>query len=297
MAPITKFNQYNLFIIETLTNTHVGEGDVSFGVVDNVIQRDTVTKAPVFHSSSIKGALRDHCGNFELLTADESKELFGTEFNESPEVSDLEFKPGKAIFFDARLLAIPLRASKNVFYWCTSKRVLIEYVETMEQFITTDKDLPGFKKWVESLPDDNTKEFSVFNNKEEGVEIEIEDFNKKQFMPKPVEVDIAKIKIFIPIPIENLAVFQSNIFTDICKDGIPVIARNQLNSEGISKNLFYEEILPRRSLMYSIIGKTSALDSSVYDKFLKQITEKSPIVQFGANYSIGYGQSKIHKIA
>ena len=51
------------YIIETLTNTHVGSGDTSFGTVDNLIQKDPVTSLPVFHSSSIKGAIKEHMEN------------------------------------------------------------------------------------------------------------------------------------------------------------------------------------------------------------------------------------------
>lgn len=50
-----------LFHITAITNLHVGSGTENIGVVDNLIQRDVITKLPIIHSSSLKGALREHC--------------------------------------------------------------------------------------------------------------------------------------------------------------------------------------------------------------------------------------------
>jgi len=50
----------DLYIIEALTNIHVGSGDINFDIIDNQVQKDAITGYPVIHSSSFKGALREH---------------------------------------------------------------------------------------------------------------------------------------------------------------------------------------------------------------------------------------------
>ena len=49
----------NAYLIECLTNMHVGSGGANYGVVDNLVQRDSVTNIPIINSSSLKGALRE----------------------------------------------------------------------------------------------------------------------------------------------------------------------------------------------------------------------------------------------
>jgi CRISPR-associated protein Cmr4 len=103
------------------------------------------------------------------------------------------------------------------------------------------------------------------------------------------------------IDTNKLAIFEKDIFTHICTDSIPVIARNQIKEDGTSGNLFYEEILPRKTLLYIVIGYDAYLNKEDEGKRAKRefeniIGKEENIYQFGANYSIGYGFSKLHKI-
>jgi len=70
--------KYHLFMIETVSNMHVGSGDSNFGVVDNLVQRDPATTYPYISSSSLKGALREH---FESNNVDKNviEAIFGSE--------------------------------------------------------------------------------------------------------------------------------------------------------------------------------------------------------------------------
>ena len=49
-----------LYKITTLSNLHVGSGDINFDVIDNQVQRDSITNLPNINSSSLKGAFREH---------------------------------------------------------------------------------------------------------------------------------------------------------------------------------------------------------------------------------------------
>ena len=65
-------------------------------------------------------------------------------------------------------------------------------------------------------------------------------------------------------------------------DNLPIIARNVLDN-GESKNLWYEQVLPAETVLYTIIQEKS-------DDLAKALDGK--IVQIGANATIGYGYCK-----
>ena len=72
-------------------------------------------------------------------------------------------------------------------------------------------------------------------------------------------------------------------------DELPVIARNCLEN-GVSKNLWYEQVLPRKSrLAFFILHDEDEIDEA----FNSAIT--SVPVQIGANASVGYGICVIKK--
>lgn len=76
-------------------------------------------------------------------------------------------------------------------------------------------------------------------------------------------------------------------FVDICSDNeLPIIARNYLEN-GESKNLWYEQILPRETIMGALILSESEALEKVIDK---------KVIQIGANATIGYGYCEFVKI-
>lgn len=72
-------------------------------------------------------------------------------------------------------------------------------------------------------------------------------------------------------------------------DELPVIARNYLEN-GVSKNLWYEQVLPRKSRLTFFILHD---DGEINEAFDSAIT--SVPVQIGANASVGYGICVIKK--
>jgi len=264
---------HKAYFIETLTNTIVGSGDVSFGMVDSLIQKDPNTFLPVFNSSSVKGSLKEHMENNNLPTGS-LKTIFG----------EGENNPGQVKFYDARLLTLPLRASKKVYYNCTSPSTITDYLETLETFCSISE-VAGLKTFINGLDFDG-KDFMVFNG-EEG--LEIEDYEK----PGVKKIDDENKKLlekYLGVKAENIAIFRDEVFKDICESSLPVIARNKIGEDGTSENLFYEEVLPRRSRLWFMLGFEDKLDTQFEEKLT------SDLIQFGANYSIGYGVTKISLI-
>lgn len=76
---------------------------------------------------------------------------------------------------------------------------------------------------------------------------------------------------------------ESDKLVSLCSDdNLPIIARNVLDN-GESKNLWYEQVLPAETVLYTIIQEKG-------DDLAKALDGK--IVQIGANATIGYGYCK-----
>jgi len=290
-------NTYYAYLIETLTNTHVGIGAEQVGIVDNLIQRDPVTRIPVFYSSSLKGALRDHLTTRKngAITDNLISGIFGKEYDQAAKTKDeRKTSPGNVIFFEARLLTLPLRSTRKVFYHCTCRAVLKDYCSALLQFFPGEKsDLEEIIKWLNNLSE--IKNFIVFDDADIQ-KLEIEDYQHQADEVKTLSKELSKIfDRFLKVPQSNLALFNDDIFRSICDNGMPVIARNKLDEKGESENLFYDEILPRRSVLWFVLGLMDKIYQYDYEKFEATILDTN-IVQFGGNYTIGYGFSKIERL-
>lgn len=70
------------------------------------------------------------------------------------------------------------------------------------------------------------------------------------------------------------------------EENLPIIARNVLDN-GISKNLWYEQVLPSRTILFTITRDE--------DETLAEFID-GKIIQIGANATIGYGYCRFNKI-
>jgi len=259
-----------VFLIENLSPLHVGSGEANFGVIDNMIQRDEITEYPIIHSSSLKGALREfakymfeiknnHTGGLDNFLSN----IFGDENKNS----------GNVKFLEAHFVALPLRAEKVSYVLGVSPDSLKNFVELtqrlgiklkydLEEFLATDKVISNIQTEIEDTETEKVdKNWSILQ----------ELFDE-----------------------ENIALIPNDKFKEYIKD-LPVIARNQLEN-GTSKNLFYEEIVPRKSKFFTTMMFPEFLNKddkdvlvSHYDKFVEYLTSNEVLPQIGANSSIGYG--------
>jgi len=218
-----------IFIIECLTNLHVGNGDVNFNIIDNEVERDVVTGFPTINSSGVKGALRAF---FEENDLSNIIEIFGSENSKVTTSGSLKF-------LSANLLALPIRSISG-----------------------------------------DDKPYSIHAPK-----TACEDFNQMIANFQLEDVSIEDIKggdEEITLDVDN-SCFE--------KYGLPVIARN---SVGEQTNLWYEEVVPHKSIFYfAVVASTSEADG-LLDVFTESVREK--IIQFGANASVGYGLCKVIKV-
>jgi CRISPR-associated protein Cmr4 len=270
------------YIIETLTNTHMGSGDTSFGIVDKIIQKDPITFIPIFHSSSLKGAIKEHMEKDDRIK-NEIKNIFG----------DKEDKPGYLKFYEARLVTLPLRSSRRVYYNATSPHTMINYLEALTLF---DADPTGNAQKLKGLFENIAEafeptdlEFYIFNDDKDTF---VEDYEKSKKWPSITDEQKQFFTYFTGgLSIDNLAVISDEIFKNLCSDSLPVIARNCIDEQGKSENLFYEEVLPRRSRLWFMVGFPQK--NNITPVFEEKLTHD--IIQMGACASIGYGATMIKK--
>lgn len=266
-----------LYTIRTLTNLHVGSGEINFDIVDNQVQRDDLGR-PHINSSSLKGALREHFSKNESTNKRATSYIFGPENNENIAQS------GAYKFFEASLLTRPVRSNVKPYFNAITVETIEELLEQIEDFsLTVDNAIiENLKTMVDDKPDDG---HAFIYEALESVKIE----------------HIAEVTAKPPITgLENL--LGSNLVLlhsqDMEKIALPVLARNYLKN-GESKNLWYEEVVPKRSRFYCMIGRPNNEDAKDLEELNKFNTSfevtLSQNVQIGANATIGYGYTKIQK--
>ncbi len=244
------------FKITAKTNMHPGSGSENYGVIDNLVQRDTVTNFPCINSSSLKGALREYFKHYlepdnDFITAvfGHDPKVTGDDIKDKEEEYKKKGKTnaptsppqqaGKFRFFDAQLISIPIRSTNATMYYHNSCN------ELKDEFIS------------------KTKLFQI-------------------------NVDINKV-FDANISLKDCLMEFSKKVSDY---ELPVIARNYLVN-GESQNLWYEQILPRETQMYFIVLYPHE-NKAQFDIFKEEV-EKN-LVQIGANASIGYGFCEIELI-
>lgn len=159
---------------------------------------------------------------------------------------------GRLHFLSADMIAIPARASagKKAYYLLSTKEAISRYQEKCQTFLQ--------------------KEINV--------------------TPKKLEENKAAEGIKLT---EVVNIFGNDIYIlsdeDFRKIPLPVIARNHLEN-GKSKNLWYEEIVPHKSLFsFAVLAEDD--DKELLTLFVEMINDQ--IIQFGGNASIGYGLCKV----
>lgn len=252
----------NAFMITCLTNMHVGSEGVNYGVVDNLVQRDTITENPVINSSSLKGALREFFKDKWEEGDKRLNHIFGADSSRD-EQSKGAGSIGHYKFFEAKLLSLPMRSNRNPFYNVTTKSLINEINQAYKLLSSGQKELIN----------------NPYNNSKASKEsVKLEDWlttSDPNFAENPIIG-------------QNVATFDDNTFKKVVKR-LPVIARNKLDN-GESKNLWYEEVVPRETRFVFFVS----MDGNYTDDFTLGL--KDAVVQFGGNASIGYGFTKISQI-
>lgn len=274
--PITQFYQF-----QCITHLHAGSGDSNYGVIDKLVQRDPSDDLPCVFASGMKGALREYCEQM-VYGGNELQLLSGKVFESSNSKGEAGER-GTHIFHDALLLGLPVRSNQRPYFMATSPLTLKKLVDFAELFSYS---LPSalVSEIQPLLSQSYCQKGKVYIFGHKNSDIRIEDYDAAHIIPK--EESVAEIEGFLD---GSLAVFHEEDFRDLCSDySLPIVARNYLEN-GKSKNLWYEQIVPRGAVFFFV---TTAYHSE--DALKAHIDGK--LVQIGGNASVGYGQCKIKAI-
>lgn len=273
-------NETKIYVINALTNMHVGSGDVNYGVIDNLIQRDPITDLPNINASGLKGALRESYEDTGLIN-----DIFGS----APKDTDNK-KQGGARFFEASLLSLPVRTDKAPFLLATSVELIKGFAEkvnlfTGESSLELTTTLRDFVKNIENKVLSNKA--IVFKSEYDGAIIEVMDL-------KASNVSIDLPACITQVFGENLVIVSHEYLKELCDNNhLPVIARNNLEN-GQSKNLWYEQILPKYSRLYFMVMNVDC-QPTVWSDFTNRLV--TDVFQIGANATIGYGFCKFNEVS
>jgi len=307
-----------LLFIHAQTSLHPGTG-TALGTVDMPIQRERHTAWPMIAGSSLKGVVRDKTRPPDKKSDEWNQWLsvFGAENG------DPESHAGALALTDARILAFPVRSAKGVFAWVTCPAVLARLMR--DATLAGIADLPFKGDEFLSLENSSIESvafaaqdtpLAIDENNEKRLLLEEFDFtlntnSGSMESVKPIAEWIGKHATadeFSQKRIANyLVVISDTEFTHFAKNATEVAARIGLDYETKTVTggaLFYEEFLPTETLMYAVVLANSSrwLDSDSGNgavskamtatevlNFLTSRLNKEPILQIGANETIGKG--------
>lgn len=249
-----------------LTNLHVGSGDVNYNIIDNEVERDPVTDLPMIHASGVKGALREHFA--KKLSIDKINEIFGA----PPKTKDA-IKAGTYKFLDAKFLSRPMRVGNSA----KMASISVVSIDALNDYLTLLSAFGCNGYGIEQITVDEAAfgDAEFLTNCDEDITVEGEETAK---MPASLVQQLLKLRDILG---DTFAVAKH-----IDRYPLPVMARNCLEN-GQSKNLWYEEVVPYKSVFYQLIITP--------DEQMELPLEEEPI-QFGGNGSIGCGFIRIRKL-
>lgn len=282
----------NVYIIEPFTNMHVGSGKENSGIVDNVVQKDVISGYPVINSTSLKGALREYFKEIKYKDESEKDDVIKHIFGKGNEKKNGQEEnkginiPGKFCFFNANLLSMPARSDKFSFIYATTGGIIrdfLQQVDLMQARPGTIIDAESYAAFKKLTYYDCNEKALCFDEALKGAIVEY--YDAKAHYCNDAKITAAEMELLKKWLGGSFVLVNETFFKENMTGKLPVIARNHLDN-GQSTNLWYEEIVPRKTRFYTFIASAEKNWNSQTDFNIKPI-------QIGANSSVGYGYSKI----
>lgn len=245
------------------TSIHPGTGQSS-GIVDLPVAREAATDYPVIPGSSLKGALLDLAKQRKLP---DPKRIFGEQEN-----------AGSLLVSDARLLLLPVRSLSSAYKWATCPHLLERFGRDSRRAAANAES--SFTCAVEPGKYLGADTGSLF--------LEERQFTHSSALPEGLAAVLGSL-----IPHDEtrqrlgqqLVVLHDDDFAWFARYGLPVQARNRLDENKTSKNLWYEETIPPDALFYTLLAERQpgALDA------VAGLFKDHPYLQVGGNETVGMG--------
>ena len=290
---------FSICTFYAISPIYAGSGAAT-STVDLPIQRERHTNWPHIHASGVKGAMRDH---YRRFVKNEDKYLtnliFGIDEDNDGDVIDksgnllkdkdnekLKSLSGAISISDAKLLAFPMRSNIAPFVWVTCPTAL--------KRLKNDLKFAGFSP-IENVPPVNKEEAAVVNGQLSG-DIILED----SIVTIKSENKAPQLPSGFP-QIERLLLISDEMF-DYCVSSCTEIQTHiKISSktgtvDESTGGLWYQELLPADTLLYSIIyySQSAGLNELQADMIQKHIEDViKDFVQIGGDETLGRGICKI----
>lgn len=290
-----------LYLIKALSHLHAGSGESGYGAVDKMVQRDPLEGFPVIHASSMKGAFRELLEQYYPIKEVDGKKIdhpllsyiFGSSIQATMGKDNEKNgrQAGSHRFHEAKLLSLPVRSNVRPFFRATSPDIAAQLLQRIEDMgIAVEERIQGAlallakQNITKGSPQIFTGDTEVWLEEYEAVAGAGNGFGKE------IEALFG----------ENVALFHPDDLKDLAAN-LHVIARNHLEN-GISQNLWYEEVVPRETRFYFLLQKPktdpqfelteahlAGPPSKGFAQVLSEVIQPAHHVQIGGNASVGYG--------
>ncbi len=245
--------------IKCLTSLHMGSGESVLSAVDHEVEKDPVLGEPVMNASGVKGALRSWFREQAETDSDAETYIFGS-----------GGKPGHCRFFQADLLARPVRVSSG-----DSAYVLATTPELISHFCTRAA-LLGIEgldaSALPKLPADGSVLCSIPCQTVEGLPV-----TAARTGSPLLELLLGSSSWCLMSP------------SQLSEIDLPVVTRNVLE-DGISRTFWYDQIVPHQSVFGLLLSCPPG------DKGLPGALGSRAVVQFGSGASIGWGYTVMEQV-
>jgi len=262
------------------TPLHAGSGQ-AIGAIDLPIQREKTTGWPTVQASGLKGAFRDAYKN-----GADAESIFGSDNSGD--------KAGAISIGDARILLLPIRSSITPFLWVTCPAILRK--------LKRDGKIIGLNsEWT--IPDVAEENYLGLNGNtqdvifedlllSEGGKINEEIIKTIQsVMPYDNFYNTGNIKDF-------LCIISDKNYSMLVDIGTEIHARIQLTKQKTSNNLWYQELLPSNTILYTIVSmmdeRKNGADKKQADDLMKSLKNTlCDYIQIGGDESLGKGWTRL----
>jgi CRISPR-associated protein Cmr4 len=255
-------------LAETFIHSGIGRNE---GAIDLPAAREAATDYPYIPGSSLKGALRDYArSHWKNGDSNKVDTCFGKEGAE---------QAGGILVSDARLLLLPVRSLSGAYKWATCP-LLLERLDRDLQRAGAGKVLPTITK-----PADGR-----YIGKNDGaLHLEERVFSHDGELPDGLTDVLGRFIAHEGTRKrlgDQLLILSDGDFNWFARYALSVQARNVLDDDKKSKNLWYEESLPPDTLLYALLGERTS-DSGMDD--LNTLLSDHPYLQTGGNETVGMG--------
>ena len=279
-----------LLFVHALSPLHAGTGQ-GVGVIDLPVARERATGLPYLPGSSLKGVLRDACGDRDIR-----EKVFGPDTNRANDHA------GSVQFSDQRLLLLPVRCVRGTFAWVTSPYILRRFVRDARSAGIEDvpSQVPTPARDDECMVSDGECKIAV------GEQVILEDLDLRA----EAHSDVTQWGQWLGERVfPNETAWQSMLTTRLCvvsdevmdfliTTATEVVARIKLleDAKTVKKGgLWYEEALPIETVLCGLVVATpiKATPDEVFTT-IENLTAKP--LQLGGKATVGRGLCRLRLV-